>query len=81
MSGNGHQNIEISLEDVIDITDGDNDLVIEGDSNDTVNIDASEWKLGEHDVEGENGESYDVYNGEGGASLTIDTDITINIEE
>ena len=71
----------MSLEDVIDITDGDNDLIIEGNAGDTVQLNSSEWSLGGHEVDDD--QSYDVYDAtdDSGASLEIDTDINVQFDE
>ena len=84
MSGEGDQTIELELQDVMDITDGDNDLTIEGDEGDVVELNSSEWSLGGHDVPSEDtGETYDVYTGidDADVSLEIDTDVTVQFDE
>lgn len=79
--GTGAQNItSLSVEDVLNITDTDNILRIDGDDSDTVNLEA-EWTLGGFKTDVETGSTYQEVTGvEDGQSITleINTDIVID---
>ena len=72
------QTISLDLDDVIDLTDSDNDLVIKGDLSDKVDLNNTEWtNTGTQEIDGAN---YNVYTGLGVNStvkLLIDDDIEI----
>ena len=78
LENNGIQKLNIDLDDVIDLTDSDNELVIKGDLSDKVDLDNTEWtNSGTQEIDGSN---YNVYTGLGANStvkLLIDDDIEI----
>ncbi|QSZ42096.1 hypothetical protein GJV85_08220 [Sulfurimonas aquatica] len=82
-SGNdAHTLTNLSLADVVGLTDVNNELKIDGDSGDTVNVldeGGNTWTKGGPVTEGAN--TYDTYTNSGDASVTvkIDTDINDNI--
>ena len=79
--GEGSQNItSLSIEDVLNITDTDNILRIDGDDSDTIDLD-TEWTLGGFKTDAETGATYQEVTGvEDGQSITleINTDIVID---
>jgi Ca2+-binding RTX toxin-like protein len=83
LNNNESNNITLSLEDVLTVTDTDNLLRIDGDNNDTIHIntqgDDAEWTLGDFQPNNEvAGESYNVYtNNDNTVTLEISTQITI----
>ncbi|MDD2789339.1 MAG: Ig-like domain-containing protein, partial [Sulfurimonas sp.] len=86
--GQGEQNISLSLDDVLDITDVDNVLRIDGDAGDTINLDtldtggSGEWTLGEFKTDLETGQTYQEYTGgEGDDTVTLEISTNITIEE
>ncbi|MBU1502351.1 hypothetical protein KKC34_02120, partial [bacterium] len=86
--GEGSQNISLSLEDVVDITDAENLLRIDGDAGDTINLDtlntggSGEWTLGEFKTDLETGQTYqEVTGGEGDNTVTLEISTNITIEE
>ena len=78
LENNIRQTISLDLDDVIDLTDSDNELVIKGDLSDKVDLDNTEWtNSGTQEIDGSN---YNVYTGLGANStvkLLIDDDIEI----
>jgi len=78
----GTQNItSLHTSDVLNMTDDDNILRIDGDNDDHVAIDSSEWKLGNFQTTDEiTGQTYNVYESadDSGATLEINTDVTID---
>jgi len=85
--GAGEQNItSLSTEDVLDMTDTDNLLRIDGDSTDSIDLntqgDDAEWKLGEFQTTDEiTGETYNTYTsveGDDTVTLEISTDIQVD---
>ncbi|MDB2562567.1 cadherin-like domain-containing protein, partial [Sulfurimonas sp.] len=80
--GTGDQNItSLTTEDVLNVTDDDNVLRIDGDGNDEVNLDSSEWTLGNFKTDAETGQQYQEVTGEVGdetVTLEISTDVTID---
>lgn len=69
-------NITLTLTDILDVTDGNNQLRIDGDANDSVTSTGQNWVQGADQII--DGENYHVY-GVGGATLLIDDDITQTI--
>ena len=84
--GAGEQNItSLSVEDVLDMTDTDNLLRIDGDSNDSIDLntqgDDAEWTLGDFKTDAETGATYQEVTGEvDGQNITLEisTDVTID---
>ncbi|MCW8896123.1 hypothetical protein [Sulfurimonas sp.] len=82
----GSQHItSISIEDVMNITDVDNLLRIDGDNSDTINLNTqgpdAEWSLGNFKTDAETGQGYQEYTaGEGDSTVTLEisTDVDIN---
>ncbi len=64
--------LTIDVQDILDMTDDNNQLFIKGDNNDMVELDDSEgsWSKADSDQSG-----YDMYTGSNGTTLYIDTDI------
>ncbi len=85
--GEGAQNISsLSLADVMDITDADDVLKIDGDSSDTIELNKqgedTEWKLGDFKTDAETGKSYqEVTGGEGDSTVTLEISTQIDIQE
>ncbi|MDD2906800.1 MAG: hypothetical protein PHC74_10905, partial [Sulfurimonas sp.] len=86
--GEGQQEISLSLDDVMDVTDADNLLRIDGDAEDTINLDTldtggtGEWTLGEFKTDLETGQTYQqVTGGEGDNAVTLEISTNITIEE
>jgi hypothetical protein len=86
--GEGKQEITLGLDDVLDITDADNLLRIDGDSGDTINLDSlgdhgtTEWTLGDFKTDEETGQSYQEVTGtEGDSTVTLEISTNITIEE
>ena len=81
--GEGTQNItSLHTSDVLNMTDTDNILRIDGDSTDSIELNTeSEWKLGDFQTTDEiTGQTYDVYESvdDSGTTLEISTNITID---
>ncbi|WP_455756579.1 hypothetical protein [Sulfurimonas sp.] len=84
--GEGAQNItSLSTEDVLDVTDADNILRIDGDSSDSIDLNTegpdAEWTLGDFKTDAETGNTYQEATGDiGGETITLEisTDITID---
>ncbi|WP_188353749.1 beta strand repeat-containing protein, partial [Malaciobacter pacificus] len=80
ITDNQGQTLNIDLSDVVDLVDGDSQLIIRGDLEDTIDLDSSEWtNAGNQEVDGVN---YNVFNGTGANStikLLIEDDIDTNI--
>ncbi|QOY52751.1 beta strand repeat-containing protein [Candidatus Sulfurimonas baltica] len=87
--GDGKQNISISLDDVLIMTDTDNILRIDGDAQDHVSLDTTtsdgsgEWTLGEHIVDSETHQAYNQYTGTGddGSSVVLEISTSIQVDE
>ncbi|MDD2566440.1 MAG: VWA domain-containing protein, partial [Thiovulaceae bacterium] len=79
--GEGKQDVTLTLEDVLSMTDDAHTLRIDGDADDTVHLlEQGEWKLGDSIVEGEN--SYNVYTAESGdATVTLQINTQVHTEE
>ena len=83
----GSQNItSLHIEDVLDVTDEDNILRIDGDSSDTIEIDVggedSEWKLGDFKTDAETGATYQEYIGvDGDDTVTVEVNTEIMIDQ
>lgn len=72
------ENLTLTAQDVLDVTDVDNELRIDGILGDTVTTtDQINWTQGDDQDIG--GETYNVYNSGSGATLLIDNDITQDI--
>ena len=74
----GSQNItNLSLEDVISVTDENNVLRIDGDSTDTISLDTeegeAEWTLGDFKTDAETGATYQEVTG-------VEDDVTVTLE-
>ena len=84
--GAGEQNItSLSVDDVLDMTDTDNLLRIDGDNSDSINLNTqgndAEWTLGDFKTDAETGQQYQEVTGEvDGQDITLEisTDITID---
>ncbi|MDQ7044393.1 MAG: cadherin repeat domain-containing protein, partial [Sulfurimonas sp.] len=78
----GTQNISLTVDDVLNVTDDDNILRIDGDSTDTISLgDEGEWTLGDFKTDAETGASYQEVTGQADGqdiTLEISTDITID---
>ncbi|MDQ7069077.1 MAG: hypothetical protein Q9M40_14550 [Sulfurimonas sp.] len=77
--GEGNQNVNsISLEDVLDMTDDNNILRIDGDSSDSITLNTdgkdAEWTLGDINTDSVTGESY-----QGVTGVENDTTVTLEI--
>lgn len=67
----------LSLADLIGLTDGKNDLIIYGDSSDNVNFKNSDgWTKGSQ--VSENGKTFDVYSNSGDSSVSVKVETSIN---
>ena len=78
-------NITISLDDVLSMTDEHNVINIDIDSSDTLNIDTSsdshEWTLGDHTVDVETGTDTQQYiSGEGDDAITVEINTEIHVD-
>jgi len=85
---NGGENtlVNIKLEDVINITDDENILRIDGTENDTVSLntkgDDAEWKLGDFKTDNEStNHGYQEYVSTEDNSVSIEVDSNIHIDE
>ena len=80
--GDGEQNItNISLEDVMDMTNSNNILRIEGTDGDSISLD-EEWTLGNITTDNTTGESYqEVTGGENDATVTLEINTEIHIDQ
>ena len=79
----GEQNISsITVEDVLNITDNDNILRIDGDSQDSIKLD-DKWKLGEFKTDVDTGQNYQEYiaQTDDGDSVNIEVNTEIIIDE
>ena len=80
----GDQNItSLTTEDVLNITDSDNVLRIDGDSDDTVSLDSGEWTLGDFKTDAETGVGYNEYTGQAddGSSVTLEISTNVDVEQ
>ncbi|WP_417624716.1 matrixin family metalloprotease [Paremcibacter congregatus] len=76
VSGSGDHSLTLSLQDILNASDQDNQIVIKGDVGDSVVSTSQDWVLGtDQEI---NGEKYHTYTS-GEATLLIDTDITQDI--
>ena len=77
----------IHLEDVINVTDEENVLRIDGDSSNHIELDTqgddAEWKLGDFKTDSETGNSYQEYTAtdDDGSIVTIEVDSNIHVDE
>jgi Ca2+-binding RTX toxin-like protein len=84
--GDGQQSITLDISDVLSMTDADNILRIEGDENDTLNLNTegtdAEWKLGDFKTDAETGATYqEVIGVEDDATVTLEISTNIEISE
>jgi hypothetical protein len=88
--GDGNQNVtSLTLEDVIDITDTNNTLRIDGTQGDEISLDTTadgsgEWTLGESIVvDSDTNQSYNVYSGHdrNGSDVTLEVSTNIQVDE
>ncbi|MGE4511820.1 MAG: hypothetical protein AB7D43_12035, partial [Sulfurimonadaceae bacterium] len=80
--GEGKQDVTLTLEDVLSMTDDEHTLRIDGDADDTVHLlEEGEWTLGDNIiVDGEN--SYNVYTAENGdETVTLQINTQVHTEE
>ena len=76
---NGDVKVNLNLEDVLEITDKDNTLRIEGDNGDIIDLNDSDWTIGDHLVDSQTGAEYDVYsNNDYDVTLEINTNIHVD---
>jgi len=73
---NGDNNLTLTLQDVLDTTDLNNQLIISGDAGDSVTSTGQSWIQGA--VQNIDGQDYHVYTF-GTGTFLVDTDITQNI--
>lgn len=78
LSGEGENNLTLSLEDVLDMSQTTDTLIIDGGSDDTVTVADGTWIM-QGQTTGDNGELYHVFACDG-ATLQIDTDIQLSID-
>ncbi|OGT91604.1 MAG: hypothetical protein A2286_10240 [Gammaproteobacteria bacterium RIFOXYA12_FULL_61_12] len=72
--------LSLSLQDVVDITDGNHALFINGDTSNEVNIDKGEWT--DNGTATVNNGNYHAYSGENGTMLYVDVSIhTVLVED
>ena len=80
--GEGTQNItSLSIEDVLNVTDVDNILRIDGDAADSVNVDTNEWGLGVFKTDAETNQDYTVYEStddDGTVLATLEVNVAID---
>ncbi len=76
VTGTGNNSLTLSLQDVLDTTDTNNQLIIKGDAGDSVISNAQNWIQGADQTI--DGELYHTYTSEAG-TLLIDADITQDI--
>ncbi|PHZ86129.1 hypothetical protein CRD36_05520 [Paremcibacter congregatus] len=76
VTGSGDNSLTLSLQDVLDKTDSNNQVRVDGDTGDTVTSTLQDWLQGDDQVIDE--EMYHTYTS-GDATLLIDTDITQDI--
>ena len=85
--GDGAQNItSLSVNDVLEMTDTDNLLRIDGDTADDINLNTTgadaEWTLGDFKTDAETGATYqEVTGGEGDDTVTLEISTQIEISE
>jgi len=85
--GEGAQSItSLSLDDVLNMTDTDDILRIDGDASDSIDLNTTgkdaEWTLGDFKTDAETGATYqEVTSGEGDATVTLEISTDINITE
>ncbi|MDQ8183835.1 putative Ig domain-containing protein, partial [Pelagicoccus sp. SDUM812005] len=74
IDGSGANSLKLTAEDVLDMTDGENRLFVDGNSDDTVEIDSSYTNQGTETIEGSSYSHY--YDAGTDTHLYINTDIT-----
>ena len=85
--GEGDQNItSLSIEDVLDMTDSDNTLRIDGDSSDHIDLNTTgedaEWTLGDFKTDAETGATYQEVTGvEDDKTVTLEINTEIQIDQ
>ena len=77
-SNDSPEHLLLTLSDVLNVTDGDNELRIDGNPNDSATSEGQGWTQGADQVIGS--ETYNVYTA-GGATLLIDEDISQTISK
>ena len=85
----GAQNItSLSVDDVLNMTDDDNIIRIDGDSSDSISLDtdkdgSGEWKLGDFQTDAETGQEYQEVTGvaDDGSSVTLEISTDIHVDE
>jgi len=80
-----NQVTNINLEDVMNITDNNNILTVDGGGSDTISLNTegpdAEWSLGDFKTDAETGQTYQEYTGGEGddtVTLNISTDIQVD---
>ncbi|MBD3796744.1 MAG: cadherin-like domain-containing protein [Campylobacterales bacterium] len=90
--GDGTQEVSISLSDVMEITDSDNMLRIDGDFTDSVTLETDSngdgnadttWTLGDFKTDAETGATYQEYNGQAddGNSVTVEISTQVQVDQ
>jgi len=70
----------LTLQDVVDMTDSDNEIIIKGDSNDSVDFDTSGWSQTNSGNENNGTKTYTYSDGgDKTVTLTVDDDLTTNL--
>jgi len=70
--------ITLYLNEVISVTDADNELRIDGGAGDVVDLDVGNWVLNANGTAAVNNDSYNVYEDAGtNTTLLVDTDISV----
>lgn len=80
IDGTGNNTLTMGLTDVLEFSETDNDIYVDGSSGDTVNLDGSGWSASTTDVSAF-GNTYDSYVNSAGSPevVYVDTDITVNL--
>ncbi|MBD3823949.1 MAG: hypothetical protein IE916_05505, partial [Epsilonproteobacteria bacterium] len=84
--GEGTQHLSLSLDDVLDMTDSDNLLRIDGEAGDTISLDTiadgvGEWTLGDFKTDLETGQTYQEVTGQvDDQTVTVEVSTNITIE-
>ena len=84
--GHGSQDISLNIDDVLEVTDDDNILRINGDHLDTLSLDdnngETEWKLGDFKTDEETGATYqEVIGVEDDTTVTLEVNTDIQIDQ
>jgi len=83
--GDGDQELTLNISDVLEVTDDDNILRIDGDTLDTLTLesdDNTEWKLGDFKTDEETGATYqEVIGVEDDATVTLEVNTDIQIDQ